>query len=300
MCISLIKNHLRSKKSTKKISATILALVMLSSCAATTEVAENHNKSAEPKISVQLWSVKDDVKNDFKNTLTKLSAMGFEGVEFAREFGPYANDPAGLKQFLTSLNLSASGAHVPFELLDDTHFAQTVLFYKTLDVQLLIVPYDTRAFNADGIDWVVKELNRLSEKLAPYGMKIGYHNHNHEFDSFANSTYWDYLAQNTKQNVVLQQDVGWTTFAGKDPAAYVRKYPGRTLTTHFKVRLPEGTVGKLPIIGQDTINWPELIQANKDVGGTQWFVVEQEEYPNGLTPLEAVAQSKAGLDSFLN
>jgi sugar phosphate isomerase/epimerase len=94
--------------------------------------------------------------------------------------------------------------------------------------------------------------------------------------------------------------VGWTTFAGKDPVEYVRRYPGRTLTTHYKVRLPEGTVGKLPFIGQDTIDWPALIKANTEVGGTLWLVVEQEEYPNGLTPLQAVKVSKDGLDKYLS
>jgi sugar phosphate isomerase/epimerase len=84
-----------------------------------------------------------------------------------------------------------------------------------------------------------------------------------------------------------------------DPVEYVRRYPGRTLTTHYKVRLPEGTKGKLPIIGQDTIDWPALIQANIEVGGTRWLVVEQEEYPNDLTPMQAVEMSKKGLDTYL-
>jgi hypothetical protein len=65
------------------------------------------------------------------------------------------------------------------------------------------------------------------------------------------------------------------------------------------VRLPEGTQGKLPIIGKDTIDWLNLSKTNIAVGGTLWFVVEQEEYPNGLTPLQAVEQSKIGLDKVL-
>ena len=65
------------------------------------------------------------------------------------------------------------------------------------------------------------------------------------------------------------------------------------------MRLPEGTQGKLPIIGQDTIDWLALLKANISVGGTKWIVVEQEEYPNGLTPLAAVALSKQGLDKFI-
>jgi hypothetical protein len=35
------------------------------------------------------------------------------------------------------------------------------------------------------------------------------------------------------------------------------------------------------------------------VGGTKWIVVEQEEYPNGLSSLDAVALSKKGLDKYI-
>jgi sugar phosphate isomerase/epimerase len=147
---------------------------------------------------------------------------------------------------------------------------------------------------------MVLELNALSVKLAKSDMQIGFHNHASEFNDFEDSTYWDFIAQSTDESVILQQDVGWTTYAGKDPVAYVKRYPGRTLTTHYKVKLPEGSVGKLPIIGQDTIDWDALIKANIEVGGTRWLVVEQEEYPKGLTPIEAVMASKKGIDGYLS
>jgi sugar phosphate isomerase/epimerase len=252
-----------------------------------------------PQVSVQLWSVKDEVKRDFEGTLTILADMGFDGVEFAGDFGKYSDDPQALKGFLDGLGLKVSGAHSPFEKLNEQQFADTVAFYKALGCTSLIVPYDARAFDPQQIEAVVTDLNRLSEKLAPEGMKIGYHNHEKEFNDFQQSTYWDYLAQNTNENVILQQDVGWTTYAGKDPVEYVKRYPGRTFTTHYKVKLPDDAQDKLPLIGQDTIDWPSLIEANMSVGGTHWLVVEQEEYPNDLKPLEAVKISKQGLMEYL-
>lgn len=257
------------------------------------------DKLPMPKISVQLWSVKDDVKADFKGTLKKIAQMGFSGVEFANEFGEFSGDSKAIKLVLDELGLKGSGAHISFEQLNEQNFDKTVAFYKELGVNMLIVGGDERASHPEGIKEIVTLLNNLAKKLAPFEMKTGFHNHAHEFDAYEGITYWDYLAQNTSQSVILQQDVGWTTFAGKDPIEYVKRYPGRTLTTHYKVRLPEGTQGKLPIIGQDTIDWLKLSKANIAVGGTLWFVVEQEEYPNGLTPLQTVEQSKIGLDKIL-
>lgn len=262
-------------------------------------VFDHHQDKAMPKLSVQLWSVKDQVKADFKGTLQQLADMGFEGVEFANEFGEFSGDAKAVRAVLDEIGLAGSGAHVSFEQLNDENFADTVTFYQTLGVDMLVVGWDERAWHPEGIKEIVALLNKLEKKLAPFGMKTGFHNHDHEFNAYEGTTYWDYLAQNTGQNVILQQDVGWTTYAGKDPIDYVKRYPGRTLTTHYKVRLPEGTQGKLPLIGQDTIDWLNLSKTNIAVGGTLWFVVEQEEYPNGLTPLQAVKVSKDGLTEIL-
>lgn len=283
----------------KLINLLLLAMLTLSTnCFAHAD----HDKAITkpiPKISVQLWSVKDELKEDFKGTIEQLAKLGFQGVEFARDFGPFENDAEGLKNYLASLGMEGSGGHIIFEQLNDENFEKTTSYYKTAGIDYLIIPWDERAWHPEGIKIIVEKLNYFAKKLAPLGMKIGFHNHDQEFNEFNHSTYWDYLAKNTTPNVILQQDVGWTTYAGKDPIEYVKRYPGRTLTTHYKVRLPEGTTGKLPIIGQDTIDWLNLTKTNIAVGGTLWLVVEQEEYPNGLTPLQSVAQSKMGLDKIL-
>lgn len=281
----------------KKFIILISALLAFSPICFSKSIAPD--KLLMPRISVQLWSVKNEVKADFKGTLKQIAQMGFSGVEFANEFGEFSGDSKAIKSVLDELGLKGSGAHISFEQLNEKNFDKTVAFYKELGVNMLIVGWDERAWHPEGIKEIVSLLNNLDKKLEPLGMKTGFHNHDHEFNDFQGITYWDYLAQNTSQNVILQQDVGWTTFAGKDPIEYVKRYPGRTLTTHYKVRLPEGTLGKLPIIGQDTIDWLNLSKANIAVGGTLWFVVEQEEYPNGLTPLQAVEQSKIGLDKIL-
>ncbi|WP_159821686.1 sugar phosphate isomerase/epimerase family protein [Colwellia sp. 20A7] len=284
----------------KFISAIVMSLLILSASGCAQKPQQEEVISPVlPKISVQLWSVKDELKNDFTGTIEHIVKLGFQGVEFAGDFGPFKDDPKGLKVYLSSMGIQGSGAHMDFEQLNDENFNKTTEFYKTAGIEFLIIPWDERAWHPEGIKAVVAQLNLLAKKLAPLGMKVGFHNHEKEFNEYNNSTYWDYLATNTSPEVILQQDVGWTTYAGKDPIEYVKRYPERTLTTHYKVRLPEGTVGKLPIIGQDTIDWINLTKANMSVGGTLWIVVEQEEYPNGLTPLQAVEQSKKGLDRIL-
>ncbi len=285
-------------KTAKQLTAIPLVIAM-SWIINMTCYAQQKTKLPLPLLSVQLWSVKHEVKNNFNETLTQLANMGFVGVEFAGEFGPYKNNAKELRAFLDAKNLQASGAHVAFEQLNDNNFHATVNFYQQLGVDTLIIGWDERAWQPQGTKEVVRLLNKLDKKLSPFNIKVGFHNHEKEFNTYNDTTYWDYLATNTAKSVVLQQDVGWTTFAGKDPIEYVNKYPNRTFTTHYKVRLPEGVVGKKPIIGQDTIDWLNLLKANITTGGTKWIVIEQEEYPDGLSPMASIALSKQGLEHYI-
>lgn len=268
--------------------------------------SQNAVKSTQlPQLSVQLWSVKEDVSKDFEGTLKKLAAMGFQGVEFAGDFGPYKNDALGLKRFLDKTGLQVSGAHVAIAQLKPDNFAKVVKFYQDIGCTKLIVPSDARAGDPVGVKLLAQDLSALSKQLKPFGMRIGFHNHSVEMNTFEGQTYWDAIAKNTPHEVILQQDVGWTSYAGKDPVLFVKRYPGRTLTTHYKSKLPvksaqtDGGKFYTTIIGQDNIDWDALYQANVQVGGTEWIVVEQEEYPNGLSPMQSVEQSLRGLKAVI-
>jgi sugar phosphate isomerase/epimerase len=282
------------------LSSTIKAITMAAIASVSISTMAADVTPTSPQLSVQLWSIKDDVAKDFEGTLKKLKAMGFQGVEFAGNFGPYANDPKGLKAFLDKTGLKASAAHVPFEKLNAENFDATVAFYKAIDCKYLIIPMDMRAFTTDGAKEVAADLAAIQTKLTPHGMHTGYHNHEGEMLGEMGKTPWDVIGGNTSQAVVLQQDVGWTEVAGKDPIAFIKAYPGRTITTHYKASAPKPGNTEHPIIGQDTTDWKALIEANKTYGGTLWLVVEQESYPEGMTPMQSVEASLKGLQKVIS
>jgi sugar phosphate isomerase/epimerase len=257
--------------------------------------------ATSPRLGVQLWSVKDEIKQDFEGTLDKLAKLGFKGVEFAGEFGKYKSDPAGLSVFMKKTGLQCAGAHMHVDKLDAANFKATTEFYKVLGCDRLIISMDARGASKEGSTELAKELSALSVKLGAQGMKLGYHNHEQEMLGAKDQTNWDLLAKNTPKDFILQQDVGWTTYAGKDPIDFVNKYPGRTVTTHYKAKFAKGAsvAGGAPIIGKDRTDWTGLTKAVRSVGGTEWIIIEQEEYPNGMGQMEAVAASMRGLQEIL-
>ena len=279
-----------------KRNALMLCMTLCLSFAAAASQA-----ATSPRLGVQLWSVKDEIKQDFEGTLNKLAKLGFHGVEFAGEFGKYQSDPAGLSVFMKKAGLLCAGAHMHVDKLDAANFKATTEFYKTLGCNRLIISMDARGANKEGSAELAKELSALSVKLGAQGMKLGYHNHEQEMLGAKDQTNWDLLANNTPKDFILQQDVGWTTYAGKDPVDFVNKYPGRTVTTHYKAKFAKGSsvAGGAPIIGQDRTDWTGLTKAVRSVGGTEWIIIEQEEYPNGMGQMEAVAASMRGLQGVL-
>jgi len=271
---------------------------LLAGCIVSNPLVANHEL---PGISIQLWSIKDALKEDFNGTLKSLADIGFDGVEFAGHFGSYQDNPKQLNKLLDSLGLSVSGAHVSLDALNESRVKQTLHFYKQLGTTDIIIGWEPKAWHKDGVNEVIQILNKASNEAKKMGMRVGMHSHKRILEKYQESTFWDFIAQSTSKDVILQLDVGWTTYVGEDPIKYINRYPCRTKTTHYKANaILDKQTNKLPLINKDGTDWLNLLKANISVGCTEWLVVEQEEYPNNMSPLQAVSASYQGLSDVIN
>jgi sugar phosphate isomerase/epimerase len=253
--------------------------------------------AARIPVALQLYSVRGDCKQDFDAALGLVAAMGFEGVEFAGYYG-YATNAAGLAAKLKSLKLKAAGTHVRMDQLRGDALKATIDFHQAIGCRFLVVPGDPAFTDPEKSKALADEMNAVAATLKPLGMATGYHNHVNEFKKDGDKTFWDLFAERTTKDVILQQDCGWAMAAGQDPAANIRKYPGRTRTTHFKPTVREGDAGKKAIFGQDSVDWKPVYEACQSVGGTEWIVIEQEVYPDGKSPMDATRESLAGFKAM--
>ena len=250
-------------------------------------------------IGVQLYSVRDACAKDFDAALKEIAGMGFEGVEFAG-YHKYDGKAADLKKKLDELGLKAAGTHIRADSFTGDALKKTIEFHKTIGCSLLICPGDGRFTSAEKSKELAELFNKAAEALKPEGLYCGYHNHTQEFGKAeGDKTWWDLFAERTTKDVVLQLDFGHAIYAGADCVALVKKSPGRIKTTHIKGRLPKGTTGKKPFVGQDTADWKAILGACREVGGTEWFSIEQEDYPDGKSPMECTKISLEGLKKIL-
>ncbi len=249
-------------------------------------------------IAAQLYSVRGDCARNFDAALEQIARMGFKGVEFAGYYN-YEGKPKELKKKLKQLKLKVAGTHIDTRLIRGEALKSTIEFHKTIGCKFLIVPSDRDFTNPERSKALAETFNEAARILKPLGMACGAHNHTAEFNKDGEKTYWDLFAERTSRDVVLQQDCGWTVTAGLDPVAFIKKYPGRTRTAHFKPAVVGPDKSRKAILGQDSVDWPAVIAACASVGKTEWFIIEQETYPDGRPPMECTAQSLAGLRKII-
>ncbi len=291
-------NHLVSGSETSRRA--ILKYMALGGVGLSLGVARAANAKPKAKqtipLGLQMWSVREECEKDFDAALAAVAKMGFTGVEFAGYY-KYKEDAAGLRKKLDELGLKPAGTHIGTKFLEGDELPKTIAFHKSLGCSLLIVPSDKRFTDPDQCKAYAETMSKAAAALAKEGMVCGYHNHTVEFDKLGDSTYWHAFADRTSKQVAMELDIGWARKAGQDPVALMKAYPGRIRSVHVKAKPEEGK-GKA-FIGQDSYNWKRVLKACHDVGGTEWFFVEQEEYPDGKTPMESAAISLAGLKKIL-
>jgi sugar phosphate isomerase/epimerase len=249
-------------------------------------------------VSLQLYSVRGDCGRNFDDVLDRVAKMGFAGVEFAG-YHSYNGKAKELRKRLDDLGLKGIATHIGSGSFRGDALKNTIEFHQTIGCKFLIVPGDGDFTNPEKSKTLAELFNQTAQTLKPLGMACGYHNHTGEFAKSGDKTYYDLFAERTSPDVVLQQDVGWTASAGLDPVALVRRYPGRMKILHFKPTVLGGDKTKKAIIGQDSLDWPAIIAACREVGGTEWITIEQESYPDGKSPMECSELSLAGLKKLL-
>ena len=259
------------------------------------------------KIALQLYSVRGDLEKDFYGTIRAVKEIGYAGVEFA---GLYGEDPAKVKAFCEELGIVPLSAHVPFQALM-ADMDGTIAQYKTLGVKYVAIPYLTEDLRPGqpGFQTVIDGMKVIGAKLKEAGIVQQYHNHDFEFVKLDGEYALDILYREIGPELLQTQlDTCWVNVGGEDPAAYIRKYAGRTPTVHLKDFLGsksenmygliglEGSEGKsgdvfqLRHLGSGRQDFPAIVAA-ADESGAQWYIVEQDSPSMGLTPMECAEAS---------
>ena len=121
-------------------------------------------------------------------------------------------------------------------------------------------------------DWrrAAGELNKIGEQTRRAGIQLGFHNHNTEFRQIDGVLIYDELMRAFDPKLVKMQFQVAVVSLGYEPAAVLRKYPGRFVSLHLADWSP---AEKRPVpVGSGTIDWKSLFAAAKSAGVKNYFV----------------------------
>jgi sugar phosphate isomerase/epimerase len=278
------------------LAESVAVAAMLASGAEGTSKPQKEKKSQTKEktkrrtpIGLQLYSVREDCQRDLPGTIAAVAKMGYVGVEFASYYDRSADQ---LRKMLDDNGLVCCGTHTGLDTLLGDKLQPTIEFNKTLGNKYLVVPSLPEKYTASRQAWLdtAKVFNELAEKVKPHGMLVGYHNHSVEFAPMDGQIPWDIFWSNASQDVIMQLDTGNALHGGADPLPYLYRYPERAITVHLK---EFSKTNDKALFGQGDINWKAFFALCKAVGGTEWYIVEQESY--AYPPLECVKQCLVNL-----
>lgn len=241
------------------------------------------------QIGIQLYTIRDLVKEDFLGSMKILADIGFNTIETAgysdRKF--YGYEPAEFNRTVSEFGIEPISSH---SYVTRANISETIEDTAKSGMKYLVQPYVPEAIRKSLDDYkrIADDLNSFGELCKTSGLTFAYHNHNFEFEKIESVIPYNLLLESTDPELVtMELDTYWMVYGGYQPQDYFNNFPGRFKLLHIK-DMAEGGGKKSTEIGSGMINFPEIFEM-KDLSGMQYFFLEQEEFEMGVW--ESLAQS---------
>lgn len=258
------------------------------------------------EIGIQLYTLRNQIKEDVAGTLKAVADAGYRQVE------PYGFPNAGDMIAAAKDNgMKVNSSHFAWESVTQPDkegvppFAEILSGAKDAGLTHLVIPY-VHAHNRENLDGyrvLAERMNKAAVEAKGAGIQLAYHNHAFEFQPMeGGKSGYDVFVEEFAPEMQFEVDVFWVVVGGKDPSALIRSLKGRVSQLHLK-DLAKGTTvpnyGKLPNeafkeLGNGMIPMEPIIEAAADAGVAHCHV-EQDQSPD---PIASIGQSMTHLESL--
>jgi sugar phosphate isomerase/epimerase len=228
-------------------------------------------------IGLELYSVRDELQKEPFATVRAVAQMGYQCVEFYAPYFEWSDAQAKqMRKLMDDLGIRCYSTHNDEDYLSAKNIDRARDLNLILGAKYLVQAWSDPKPTLDGWKALADQLNAAADKLAPAGLKVGYHNHDAEWKVVEGKRPMEVLAANTKPAVMLQLDVGTCLEAGADPVAWIRANPRRIRSIHLKDWSPDPAKSYAVLFGEGKADWKGIFQAAESVGGVEYYLIEQE------------------------
>jgi sugar phosphate isomerase/epimerase len=249
------------------------------------------------KFAAQLYTLRNECKNDFYGTLRTLKKMGWQAVQIDGLHGYPAEQ---ISAVLKETGLSVAGMHVSLDRMNIEldQVLEEARWFGTTDFFCHYLEKNMQ--HEAGYREAKRELLQVSAKVSPLGFRVGYHNHDFEFlTEIEGKPALDFILEpDHGRSIHPEIDTYWVKKAGHDPLSYIKKFPGRMPVLHLKDMTNDDRM-TFAEIGTGSIDFEPILRWGES-HGVEWYAVEQDVCP--VSPLDSLQLSLNNLvkmaDSF--
>ena len=236
-----------------------------------------------PKLGLQLYSLRQQLAENFEETFEKVALFGYEGVELA---GLHNHNPAYVAQLLTNLNLSAVAMHC--DVLSEDGLKRSLDATDALNCEHLVCPKSTHlTFESEkGIAQLAEKLNRANQDIRSQGKILHYHNHDFEFQFIKGENCFELFTSQLDASIYLEIDLYLATVGSVNPIELLQNHSDRIKLLHLK----DGSISPPypnTAIGDGSMNYKPIFTAIPR--NIEWIFVELENCATDM--VEAVRKS---------
>src|SRR6266704_6079143 len=133
-------------------------------------------------IGLELYSVRDALKQDPEGTVRSVAKMGYQCVEF---YAPYfewsESQTKQMRKLLDDLGIRCFSTHNDSSYLSAEHISRARDRNLILGSKYIVMASSDPKPGLDGWKAIAEALNAAADQLESSGLKAGYHNHRREF-----------------------------------------------------------------------------------------------------------------------
>lgn len=246
----------------------------------------NRMNHTEPKIGIQLYSVREALGQDFNGVLSQLAEMGYQGVEFAQNYGGL--EPENLAALLKQNGLAAIGIYDKISHLADPE-AEVYRQANALQCTNLAFGFSLQSLEEEW-DQSLQLCQEAVEAASRNGCRLCYHAHAHEFKKRDGVYYLDRLLNAPGlEKMQFEADTCWIYRGGEDVVGYMEKYASRIPLLHVKDTTTDDMFTE---IGRGVIDFTPVIDFARR-HGIPWIGYEQDQ-----TQLPGLESARISLENL--